>query len=93
MAGVKGRSGGARPGAGRKPKAAEPATTEDSKEFLTMAMQGLVDPSPAQLKAAIALLSVQHAKKTEAPKPVVPERPTGGKYAVRQGPRLVASSK
>jgi hypothetical protein len=54
-------------------------------------MQGLLDPSPAQLKAAIALLGVQHAKKTEAPKPVVPERPAGGKYAVRQGPRLVAS--
>lgn len=91
MADVKGRNGGARPDAGRKPKTADPATTEDSKEFLTMAMQGLVDPSPAQLKAAIALLSVQHAKKSEAAKPVAPERPAGGKYAMRQGPRLVAS--
>ena len=91
MAGVKGRSGGARPGAGRKPKEPDLVSTDDSKTFLTQAMQGVIEPSPAQLKAAIALLGVQHAKKTEAAKPVTPERSPNTKYAVRQGPRLVAS--
>ena len=66
MAGVKGRSGGPRPGSGRpkkKPDAAlqvEPAkadATEEARGFLQRVMRGEVDPSPAQLHAAKALLS------------------------------------
>ena len=67
MAGVKGRSGGPRPnsggarlGAGRKPK--PPAVVEDQAplDFLTKVMLGQVQASPTQLKAAIAAAKYVH---------------------------------
>lgn len=95
MAGVKGRSGGprpnsggARPGAGRKPKpppVAEPTDESDPLAFLISVMQGRLDASPAQLKAAVAAVQYVHAKGSN--KKDRPEVPKSGKYA----PRLVSS--
>ena len=83
MAGVKGRSGGRRPGAGRKPKAgvvvapdassaSVPAAgvtfTGDAKAFLETVVRGDVLPTPAQLDAAKALLPYQHKKLGESGK-------------------------
>jgi phage terminase small subunit len=66
MAGVKGRSGGARPnsggarpGAGAKPKPKKPAHAVaaelGAEEFLTAVMLGRITPSDEQLKAATTL--------------------------------------
>lgn len=68
MAGQPGRSGGARPGSGPKKKAPDPVAKRDPLEFLIDVMQGLTDPSPSQLKAAIAATQYVHAKKGEGGK-------------------------
>ena len=74
MAGVKGRSGGARPGAGRKPRPpqdkalpeppqqpdGEPLPS-DAKEFLVKVMRGQVVPSVPQLEAAKLLARLEAA--------------------------------
>jgi phage terminase small subunit len=71
MAGKPGRSGGARVGAGRKPRA-KPVGVDsperDPLEFLLDVMQGKVHPSPDQLKAAIAATQYTHAKRGEGGK-------------------------
>lgn len=92
MAGVKGRSGGARPGAGRKPR--PPATTaapeppqfdgepapSDAREFLTKVMRGQIVPSVPQLEAAKLLARLEAA-------------PAGGKKAAKQGDAEKAAGK
>lgn len=65
MAGVKGRSGGARPGAGRPPKPKpEPAVTPGMEPlaFLEGVMQGLIEATPLQVRAAIAAAQYRHTK-------------------------------
>lgn len=64
MAGKKGMKGGggARPGAGRKPKSAVKTGERDPVEFLLDVMQGLVDASPRQIQAATAAAQYLHAK-------------------------------
>lgn len=134
MAGVKGKSGGARPnaggarpGAGRKPKTApaesangaaggvnrelEPqphggalkhskaALVEISERDMLQLLQdialGRVDASNLQVRAAVAAVQYTHAKKGEVSKKGEAEARTqaaaGGKYAVRQRPKLVSS--
>lgn len=102
MAGVKGKSGGARPGAGRKAKPAREIAPEvakvvdgeplDPRPTLELIALGHMEVSPAQLKALTALLPYVHAKKGPATaKPEAPAKPAAPKYGVRQGPRLVAS--
>jgi phage terminase small subunit len=62
MAGVKGRSGGARPNSGPKPRPpAEVAATEDPKDFLLKVMRGQIVPSLAQLDAAKTLAKLSAA--------------------------------
>jgi len=102
MAGVKGRSGGKRPGAGRKPMATVEIAPEvarvvhgepfDPRPTLELIALGHIDVSPQQYKALAALLPYTHAKKGEGKiKPAAPERPaSAGKYTPRQPPRLVA---
>lgn len=71
MAGQPGRSGGARPGAGRKPAPKpEPVAVavSDPLEFLRQVMGGLIDPTPNQLKAAIAAAQYVHRKAGEGGK-------------------------
>lgn len=101
MAGTKGKSGGVRPGAGRKPKPATEIAPEvakvvdgeplDPRPSLELIALGHMEVSPAQLKALTALLPYVHAKKGAAGKAEEPKKPETGKYSVRQGPRLVAS--
>ena len=60
MAGVKGRSGGARPGAGRKPAKprvtkAQRYKTEDPDDFLRAAMRDPAVPFKDRLACALAL--------------------------------------
>lgn len=78
MAGVKGRSGGARPGAGRKPvpvtivpdevAAVEPGEPLDPRPTLEQIALGRLEVSPQQLKALLALLPYAHTKKGEGGK-------------------------
>jgi len=102
MAGAKGRSGGKRPGAGRKPKptveiAPEVAKVVDGEPLdplptLELVALGHMEVSPQQLKALTALLPYVHAKKgSAAGKPDKPAKPAESKYGVRQGPRLAAA--
>lgn len=102
MAGVKGRSGGARPGAGRKKKPAVEIAPEVAKVVdgepldplptLELVALGHIEVSPQQLKALTALLPYVHAKKgASAGKPEAPAKPASSRYAVRQGPRLAAA--
>lgn len=78
MAGVKGKSGGARPntggartGAGRKPKPKpEPVRVPDA-DMLTLLQQvalGYVDATPTQVRAAIAAVQYTHVKKGDGGK-------------------------
>lgn len=102
MAGVKGRSGGKREGAGRKrvqPTEIPPQTAQavdgeplDPRPTLELVALGHVEVSPAQLKALTALLPYVHAKKgAAAGKLEKPAKPAGSKFATRQGPRLAAA--
>jgi len=78
MAGVKGRSGGARPGAGRKPvpativpdevAAVVPGEPLDPRPTLEQIALGRLEVSPQQFKALLALLPYVHAKKGEGGK-------------------------
>lgn len=102
MAGAKGRSGGARKGAGRKPNPTVEVPLEAAKVVhgealdpmptLELVALGHLEVSPAQLKALTALLPYVHAKKgAAAGKPAEPEKPASGRFGVRQGPRLAAA--
>jgi hypothetical protein len=102
MAGVKGRSGGARLGAGRKRKptteiAPEVAKAVDGQPLdplptLELVALGHMEVSPQQLKALTALLPYVHAKKgAAAAKPETPAKPASSRYGVRQGPRLATA--
>lgn len=102
MAGVKGKSGGARPGAGRKKKPAVEIAPEaagvvpgeplDPMPTLELVALGHLEVSPQQLKALTALLPYRHARKgAAAGKPEKPAKSADSKYGVRQGPRLAAA--
>jgi phage terminase small subunit len=78
MAGKPGRSGGARPGAGRKakePAFVAPATAQivdgqplDPRPTLELIALGHMEASPQQFKALTALLPYVHVKKGEGGK-------------------------
>lgn len=93
MAGVKGRSGGARPGAGRKAK--EPAFgAKDPLVFLEQVWTGQLDATVAQVRAATAALPFKHQRLGEGGKKEQ-KLAEAGKVASRFGaaapPRLVAA--
>ena len=70
MAGVKGKSGGARAGAGRKPgpKPEPVAQDGDMLEILQNIARGLTDATPLQVRAAIAAVQYTHPKVGESGK-------------------------
>ncbi len=72
MAGVKGRSGGPRPGAGRKPKPkpAPVVITEagDMLELLQKVALGHLDATSLQVRAAIAAVQYTHTKRGDGGK-------------------------
>lgn len=94
MAGVKGKSGGARPGAGMKPKAPAPFDGDDPMEFLIGVMQGKINPSPSQLRAATAAARIKNsatgAKRKQQEK--ANQTATNGRLAPSGPPRLVANN-
>lgn len=106
MAGVKGRSGGprpnsggARPGAGRKPKPKPepvPLTDRDMLSLLQDIALGRIDASPLQVRAAIAAVQYTHAKKGEGGKKeesAGKARAAGsGKFGQAAPPRLAAAN-
>lgn len=102
MAGVKGRSGGARPGAGRKPKPPEPpappVVLDEGLDMLAMLQAvalGRVEATPLQVRAAIAAVQYTHTKKGDGGKKDdqadAAKKAAGGKFAAAQPPRLVSS--
>lgn len=99
MAGVKGRSGGARPGAGRKKKPPATETQPESPgqkpeglpgsaaDFLRMVMAGRIVPSVPQLEAAklLARLEVAPKGKKEAANEAA-GKVAAGKFGARPAP-------
>lgn len=105
MAGKPGRSGsgGARPGAGRKPKPKEPAPEPvliagdcDMLELLQRVALGLVEATPIQVRAAIAAVQYTHVKKGEGgkkdAKDAAAKEAGQGRFAPASGPRLVVNN-
>ena len=71
MAGVKGRSGGARPNSGPKPKPAipvEPSADGDMLKLLQDIAFGRIEVSPNQLRAAVAAVQYTHTKRHDGGK-------------------------
>lgn len=94
MAGVKGKSGGAREGAGRKPKPPADSGIGDAKEFLERVVRGDIVASAQQLNAAKALLPYQHKKLGEGGKKEKQQEEAGkvaGRFSPAAPPRLVAT--
>jgi phage terminase small subunit len=94
MAGVKGKSGGARPGAGRKKNpenegaefvgSTDGMTPVDALEFF---MHHEAVPVALRIKAAAAAAPFKHKKLGEGGKAADPEAPApSSKYGTRTGP-------
>lgn len=106
MAGVKGKSGGARknsggarPGAGRKPKPKpETVVIKGEKDMLTLLQDvalGRVESTPLQVRAAIAAVQYTHAKKGEGGKKEEQQRAAesaASKFSRQAPPKLVAKN-
>lgn len=105
MAGVKGKSGGprvnsggARPGAGRKPKPKPPTVPTTERDMLKLLQDiatGQIEATTIQVRAAIAAVQYTHTKRGDGGKKEADadkaKTAAAGKYGVRQGPRLVSS--
>ena len=101
MAGVKGRSGGARPGSGPKPKPKvndTPVPVEtggaDMLQLLQDIALGRIEVSPTQLRAAIAAVQYTYAKVGEGGKKEQKQeqaKKVAGRFAPAEPPKLVAS--
>lgn len=103
MAGVKGRSGGARVGAGRKSKPKPPAqpptkiSERDMLQLLQDVALGRVEATNLQVRAAIAAVQYTHAKRGEGGKrddqADRSKRAASGKFASAPPPKLVVNNK
>jgi phage terminase small subunit len=106
MAGVKGKSGGprknaggARPGAGRKPKENPPVVpVEGGKDMLQLLQEvalGHIEATAIQVRAAIAAVQYTHMKKGDGGKKDEAadkaKKAAGGKFAPVAAPRLAAA--
>ena len=99
MAGVKGRSGGARPGAGAKPRNdVKLAGTEGMQplDFLLLVQNDESIPADLRIRAATAAAQYVHRKVGEGGKKDDEKQraqdAAGGKFAALPAPRLVASN-
>lgn len=85
--------GGARPGAGRKPKPPHVTTERDPLEFLIGVMTGEIGANAAQVKAAIAAAPYLHQKHGEGGKKDraadAAKKAAGGKFATSRPPNVV----
>jgi len=105
MAGVKGKSGGprknaggARPGAGRKPKQPDVTDERDPLTFLLDVMQGVKDANATQLRAAITAVQYVNTRKHDGTKKnelaEAAKRVSKGRFAaVPPPPKLVVNNK
>lgn len=102
MAGVAGKSGGKRAGAGRKPEPRlpdPPIPTQESDPlaFLISVMQGAVDASALQVRAAIAAAQYVHTKRADGGKKDevagAAKKASGGKYAPATAPLKLVGRK
>lgn len=102
MAGVKGKSGGARKGAGRKPKPKAPPPVlqipddHDPLSFLLGVMGNDAVDARLRVRAAVAAVQYTHSKRGENGKKESAERAAGtaasGKFAPASPPRLVVNN-
>ncbi len=69
MTGQKGKSGGARPGAGRPPQQHEPTGTHyaTAEEYLQAVVAGIEPPDPIRVQAAKSLMAYQQPKQRAKP--------------------------
>ena len=109
MAGVKGMKGGggARPGAGRKPKprpesapVAPVGIDEGERDMLKLLQDvalGIVEATPIQVRAAIAAVQYTHTKRADGGKKEEQaekaKRVAGGKFAAAAPPKLVVNNR
>lgn len=91
--------GGARPGAGRKPKPVEAPPVHPDMDMLQLLQDvalGRVEATPIQVRAAIAAVQYTHTKRADGGKKeeqaAKARQAAAGRYGVRSGPRLVASN-
>jgi phage terminase small subunit len=98
MAGVKGKSGGIRPGAGRKPK--EPtilqlaATYDDPAKFLAAVMNDAGTDVKVRTDAAKALMPYKHQKLGEGGKKEQRQadaQKVAGRFSAAAPPKLIAA--
>lgn len=107
MAGTKGKSGGARPnsggarlGAGRKPKPKKEVVELDECDMLKLLQDvalGRVEASTIQVRAAIAAVQYTHTKKSDGgkkdEKQDAAKVASAGKFGASSPPRLVANNR
>lgn len=109
MAGVKGMKGGggARPGAGRKPKPkpesapVAPVVIEQGERDMLKLLQdvalGIVEATPIQVRAAIAAVQYTHTKRADGGKKEEQaekaKKVAGGKFAAAAPPKLVVNNR
>lgn len=98
MAGVKGKSGGARPGAGRKPNPPAiidlAATYDDPEKFLRAVMNDSMTDAKLRIDAAKALMPYVHPRKGEGgKKEAIGEaaKKVAGRFSASAPPKLVAA--
>ncbi len=98
MAGMPGRSGGYRPGAGRKPKPVAPLeaeVTDDPLHFLLAVMNDSAADPKLRVRAAVAAAQYVHTRtkdggKKEAKQDAAQDA-AAGKFQPAAPPRLVSS--
>lgn len=99
MAGVKGRSGGSRPNAGRKAAPKEKPTEIKGRDMLQMLQDvalGFVEATPLQVRAAIAAVQYTHAKRGEGGKKdddAAKAKKAAGKFSTSAPPKLVVNNR
>lgn len=94
MAGVKGRSGGARPGSGRKPKPKLPAADTPIAFLLSVMNDPNQDPR-LRVRAAITAAQYEHTKKADGGKReelAKAAEEAARKFAPPSPPKLVVSN-
>lgn len=98
MAGVKGKSGGAREGAGRKPNPPTiidlAATYDDPEKFLRAVMNDTMTDAKLRVDAAKALMPYIHARKGEGGKKEAKDaaaKQVAGRFSASAPPKLVAA--
>ena len=98
MAGVKGRSGGARPNSGPKPKPRVPlkAKAEDPVEFLLEVMRDPDADPKLRVRAAVSAAQYRHSKKGDTGKreeqAKAAKRAGDGRFAPPAPPKLVVNN-